>query len=319
MCPFLSVKKGEYEGGFSIWECTWDLLGFLQKSDKREVNEVLSLVTCGHVLDLGCGHGLLGIWALKTGAPAVVFQDLNENVLKQATRWNILKNTENSILGSAAPHQHQLSACFDDASPLAKAARFGDLGAGSIDDAGNSMESEGNGQRKDGRALCLAASWEKYPKIHCSCQGAKPKATAEIKTTEGTPEGQNETVQEKDGSLATGIAETDMTGETLRQPNAREIGFSVIFCSEGIYREETFEPLAAIFKRLLHKDGIALVASKRYYFGIGGGSLAFMSFLREKYSDALSVEVADSFRSANSNNFRDVLLIRKKDKPDAQV
>lgn len=47
------VKKGEYEGGFSIWECTWDLLGFLQKTDNDKAKHARDLVSRGHVLDLG--------------------------------------------------------------------------------------------------------------------------------------------------------------------------------------------------------------------------------------------------------------------------
>lgn len=55
-------------GGAKIWECTDDLLIYLSKNfEKKEWKEKL-------VLDLGCGSGLLGIYALKCGAK-VDFQD----------------------------------------------------------------------------------------------------------------------------------------------------------------------------------------------------------------------------------------------------
>lgn len=33
------------------------------------------------VMDIGCGHGLLGIAALKSGAELCCFQDFNQDVL----------------------------------------------------------------------------------------------------------------------------------------------------------------------------------------------------------------------------------------------
>ncbi len=48
--------KNIYEGGFKIWECTIDLLNFLDKNEIDFSNKI--------VADLGCGHGLLGIYAL---------------------------------------------------------------------------------------------------------------------------------------------------------------------------------------------------------------------------------------------------------------
>ena len=44
------------------------------------------------VIDLGCGHGLLGILALKFGAKLVIFQDFNSEVLKTLTFFNLLLN-----------------------------------------------------------------------------------------------------------------------------------------------------------------------------------------------------------------------------------
>lgn len=59
---------GVYEGGAKIWECTDDLL--LYVSEKYED----SYWKDKRVLDLGCGSGLLGIYAMKLGA-RVDFQD----------------------------------------------------------------------------------------------------------------------------------------------------------------------------------------------------------------------------------------------------
>ncbi|XP_056089132.1 histidine protein methyltransferase 1 homolog [Rhinichthys klamathensis goyatoka] len=77
---------GVYEGGLKIWECTYDLLEYID--DEGET------FTGKRVLDLGCGAGLLGILALKRGAIKVDFQDYNSTVIEQLTVPNVFLNCE---------------------------------------------------------------------------------------------------------------------------------------------------------------------------------------------------------------------------------
>ena len=69
---------GQYEGGIKVWECSLDLCTFLP-------NYVgwydLSNVS---VLEIGCGHGLPGLYFLLRGAK-VLFQDFNKEVLDKIT------------------------------------------------------------------------------------------------------------------------------------------------------------------------------------------------------------------------------------------
>ena len=75
-----------YEGGFEVWECTIDLLNYLQ-NNKYEVE------TNSAVLDLGCGSGLLGIFAKQTCPQSTVhFQDFNQEVISNFTIKNYHKN-----------------------------------------------------------------------------------------------------------------------------------------------------------------------------------------------------------------------------------
>ncbi|XP_050982158.1 histidine protein methyltransferase 1 homolog [Labeo rohita] len=78
--------SGVYEGGLKIWECTYDLLEYVD--DEGET------FTGKRVLDLGCGAGLLGILALKRGATKVDFQDYNSTVIEQLTIPNVFLNCE---------------------------------------------------------------------------------------------------------------------------------------------------------------------------------------------------------------------------------
>lgn len=56
-------------GGLKVWECTSDLLKYLSTSNFKQEFKGKT------VLDLGCGAGVLGIFALLNGAQRVDFQD----------------------------------------------------------------------------------------------------------------------------------------------------------------------------------------------------------------------------------------------------
>ena len=73
------LVPGKYEGGVKIWECSLDLLRYLSTEFNKFSYEDKN------VLELGCGHGFPGLFALLKGAN-VTFQDFNEEVLDQITR-----------------------------------------------------------------------------------------------------------------------------------------------------------------------------------------------------------------------------------------
>ncbi|XP_076045473.1 histidine protein methyltransferase 1 homolog isoform X2 [Oratosquilla oratoria] len=72
-----------YEGGLKIWECTWDLMLHL---DKKKIN-----FDGIRVLELGCGAGLVGLYASIQGAH-VFLQDYNEEVINYMTIPNAILN-----------------------------------------------------------------------------------------------------------------------------------------------------------------------------------------------------------------------------------
>lgn len=74
-----------YEGGLKIWECSFDAI--------RACDALMTHVLPTTVLDLGCGAGLVGVFALvKWPLCRVAFQDLNKDVLIQSTAPNVLLN-----------------------------------------------------------------------------------------------------------------------------------------------------------------------------------------------------------------------------------
>ncbi|CAH1638119.1 unnamed protein product [Spodoptera littoralis] len=78
---------GKYEGGLKIWECTYDLIQYLEE------NETEIKFENQNVLDLGCGAGILGIYAFLRDSN-VTFQDYNKEVLEYFTIPNVLLNIE---------------------------------------------------------------------------------------------------------------------------------------------------------------------------------------------------------------------------------
>ena len=78
---------GIYEGGMKIWECTHDLIDYLS------TDSTISLYG-SRVLELGCGMGLPGIFALMSGAECVHFQDYNREVLNCMTIPSVLASVK---------------------------------------------------------------------------------------------------------------------------------------------------------------------------------------------------------------------------------
>ncbi|GAV58974.1 Methyltransf_16 domain-containing protein [Cephalotus follicularis] len=82
------LVPGVYEGGLKLWEGSLDLVKTLQ-SEIRNGNWSF---TGKRVLELGCGHGLPGIFACLEGAAVIHFQDFNAEVLRCLTIPNVNVN-----------------------------------------------------------------------------------------------------------------------------------------------------------------------------------------------------------------------------------
>ncbi|KAJ8721982.1 hypothetical protein PYW08_004384 [Mythimna loreyi] len=81
------LVAGKYEGGLKIWECTYDLIQYLE-DNKNEIK-----LDKSNVLDLGCGAGILGIYTFMNHSN-VTFQDYNKEVLEHFTIPNVILNIE---------------------------------------------------------------------------------------------------------------------------------------------------------------------------------------------------------------------------------
>ncbi|KAA8527894.1 hypothetical protein F0562_035237 [Nyssa sinensis] len=82
------LVPGKDEGGLKLWEGSLDLVKIL----RSEVQDGQLLFTGKRVLELGCGHGLPGIFACLEGAAVIHFQDFNAEVLQCLTVPNVNAN-----------------------------------------------------------------------------------------------------------------------------------------------------------------------------------------------------------------------------------
>lgn len=84
--------KGVYEGGFKTWECSYDLVEYIDTCQeeifKKKHDEL-------NILELGCGSGLPGIYCQKYHKCNVHFQDYNQQVIEQLTIRNTKLNISN--------------------------------------------------------------------------------------------------------------------------------------------------------------------------------------------------------------------------------
>ena len=82
------IIKWEYEGVEYIFH-TLDSLFSYKQVDKGTIQmiEHIEMMQNNKVLDLGCGYGVVGIWAAKMiGAENVVMADVNMDALEMARK-----------------------------------------------------------------------------------------------------------------------------------------------------------------------------------------------------------------------------------------
>ncbi len=209
------VVADAYEGGASVWECTADVLRWLESAPAARRVRVRGCA----VLDLGCGAALLGAWAARRGAAAVVCQDLNAAVLRDVAAPTLALN------GAAA--------------------------------AGCAL-------------TLLAGAWAA---MAAALDGGAAGAGDDWRAVIGG------------GACAAVVA------------------------SEVLYRQANYAALTRVLAHCLAPDGVAVIGTKRLYFGatLGGGSAAFVDHVRGSGS-GLAARVVHSIEDGRSMT-RDIVVV----------
>ena len=186
--------SGKYEGGIKIWECDQDLLEFLPSIYNDSWKNK-------NILDMGCGHGLPGIYLLLKGINEICFQDFNKEVLD-----NITKNYINQLKNNF-------------------------------------------GLNFEKKVYYVDGDWGEF------------------------------------------------------QYNKK---FDVIISGDTLYNNSNYEKIYNLIKNNLNKDGEAFFASKRFYFGVGGGSSEFRQYISDR--NEFQIEQVKTIKDG-INNIRVILKI----------
>lgn len=85
--------------------------------------------------------------------------------------------------------------------------------------------------------------------------------------------------------------------------------FDIIVSADTIYNMTNYDSFYQIIKERLNNPGICFICSKKYYFGVGGGTSQFIDFVKEKGD--FEIKIAKEFNDGMSN-IRQILEIKNK-------
>ena len=94
--------------------------------------------------------------------------------------------------------------------------------------------------------------------------------------------------------------------------NTNEGRFDLILSAETLYTEENGKKLLEFFRNYLNPAGVALMANKRYYFGVGGGTTGFQRTANVHFQNEFDIAIAQSYDDG-CNNIRDLLVVTLKE------
>jgi SAM-dependent methyltransferase len=92
--------------------------------------------------------------------------------------------------------------------------------------------------------------------------------------------------------------------------------YDLILTSDTLYSVAYMLPLFRACAALLAPGGSALVAAKRYYFGIGGSTMEFADLVKREGRGEWSCTLVDTIEDGKSN-IREILLLKRTPQAEA--
>lgn len=256
------LVPGKYEGGLKLWEGSTDLVNAL----KHEIRDGQLSFKGKKVLELGCGHGLPAIFACLEGASTVHFQDFNAEVLRCLTIPNVTLNleracrqqachTDNAVIPTEAtaltPDIHFYAGDWGELHTLLSVVATDEVDlAGKVEK--NLLEEDvlpdGSGSQDASSANQeIPESSNQIEQVRCPRRHSEHHACK----------------QARDSDISEG-------------------GYDIILMAETVYSISSFQKLYGIIKKCLRPpNGVVYLAAKKHYFGVGGGTRQFKSFVEE--------------------------------------
>jgi hypothetical protein len=253
------IDPGKYEGGMKIWECSLDLVRYLAQQQAQQIednnnnggvgdngngndhnmmNSPCNLAaTGGYVLELGCGHGLPACYLLR--------QALAQ---QQQQQREPVGNDDATSAGTSKPW----TIVFTDYNDFV------------VQDVTVSN-------------IVINASAVKAPIAdlvpHVVMGAGDWLDLSRQLQLQSSSSSNNNTAEAHQQVLSESGSSTPVAEQSQLPANGK---FDWILAAETIYSEQAAKETALfIVRHLKHTTGVALIATKRYYFGVGGGSDAF--------------------------------------------
>jgi hypothetical protein len=281
------IVTGVYEGGAKVWECSLDLVDYLAAemdhamAEKNNNNNNSNDNNSGDssdcwpakVWEIGCGHGLPGCYLLH--------------------RW---------LVGPQRRQRRQRRSSLSDDPTTTSwwSITFSDYNEEVVLDATLSN-------------LVLNA--------HIGMPAAaavNSSSDNDIDNDESTVAKTSRIIQVDDVARHIRLGAGDWMDQSARMMvdtiTGRPETFDLILAAETIYTEQSCREMVALLRRHLEPDrGVALIATKRYYFGVGGGVDCFRSYAAASApttttATALSVESVHVI-DHGSGNIREILKV----------
>jgi hypothetical protein len=274
---------GYYEGGLKLWECSIDLCNYLSHLIQINHEDVHNVLYChgyrsptfhqdhvvgtgGRVLELGCGHGLPGCLLLQE----LFLRRREQRQNEQKEQQMQLQRDNDGGNDSIVPKDHQdeldFKVVFSDYNEFV----LRDVTLPNILLNCHFFQQPNNGRQP----LCDATLNDLEQ--HCVLVAGDWLALSQLLLTkQPSQEEQHEST------------------------HSIPLTFDLILAAETTYTVKSANETAyLILNHLEPYTGVAFVAMKRYYFGVGGGSDAFCSACH-RYG--LETELVKVFQDGKSN------------------
>ncbi|GBE61234.1 hypothetical protein, conserved [Babesia ovata] len=315
-----TVKRRKYEGGFSIWESTWFLAAFLHEEMKTRRG--------GYAIDLGCGNGICGVIGLQHNYN-VLFQDLNWDVLEESVIPNCILNTigTNASASTASVKGHLQSGEKGPSPSYRKGAAAETCNENTtINQPVNNETSEASTEQgvddlsatetKDGKAELDFGGKLDVDKAENYQFGVFRCGTRRETPLSNELPGDKTTDQHRNGLefdlIACSWEDMANLGDSIL--SSRKEACEIIFASECLYRTESYPAIAAVLRTLLRPaEGVAFIATKRFYFGLDGGTFEFITFINganEGTTPKLKASIRKSHTPQGSANVIDIIELK---------
>jgi hypothetical protein len=256
------IDPGKYEGGMKIWECSLDLVRYLAQQQAQQqiedtntiMNSPWNLATGGYVLELGCGHGLPACYLLR-------------QALDQQQQQEPVGNDDMTSTGTGNAADVVVAAAETDDKTSSKpwTIVFTDYNDFVVQDVTVSN-------------IVINAAAVNVPIAdlvpHIVMGAGDWLDLSRQLQLQSSSSSNNNTVEAQQQLLSESGSGSPVAEQQSQLPADGK--FDWILAAETIYSEQAAKETALfIVRHLKHTTGVALIATKRYYFGVGGGSDAF--------------------------------------------